>query len=94
MGGAFNFDVGSKRQLVDGDAGPAGLGLLVKYLVVDLVNGSEVGHVCQEDVDLDAVVDAASGALQDRSQVEKRLALGGSTDQLTGTLGGRKKVVL
>jgi hypothetical protein len=79
---------------VDGDAGPAGLGLLVEDLVVDLVNCGEVGYVRQEDVDLDAVVDAASGALEDGGQVDKRLALGGGTDQLTRTLKDSRRYFL
>lgn len=75
MSSALDLDVGSQGQLGDGNAGPARLGLLVEDLVVDLVDGGEVGHVGQEDIDLDAVVDAASGGLEDGTEVSEGLGL-------------------
>ena len=60
---------------MDGDAGPARLRLLVEDLVVDHVDGSKVVHVRQEDVHLDDIVDAASGGLENGSQVGQRLGL-------------------
>jgi hypothetical protein len=62
---ALDLDVGAERELVHRDAGAARLGLLVEDLVVDGVDGREVGDVGQEDVDLDDVVDAAPRGFED-----------------------------
>lgn len=76
MSGALNLDIGPQRQLVNGNTRPAGLGFLVEDLVIDLVDGSEISNVGQEDVDLYDVVDAASGGVENLAEVGQRLGLG------------------
>lgn len=51
------------------------LGVLSEELVVDLVDGGKVLHVVQEDVDLDNILQAASGLLKHSSKVLERLSL-------------------
>lgn len=57
-------------------AGPARLWFLVEDLIIDLVDGGKVGHISQEDVDLDHVVNAASGSVEDGAEIGQRLSLG------------------
>lgn len=75
MSGALNLDIRSQGQLVNSDAGPAGLGFLVEDLIIDLVDSSKIGHVVQEDVNLDNVVNAASGGIQNGAEIGQRLSL-------------------
>lgn len=49
--------------------GAHGLGGLGKELVVRLVDESKVGHVGDEDVDLDDILKAAASRLEDRLDV-------------------------
>lgn len=63
MSRAFNLNIRAEGQLVNGDAGPARLGFLVEDLVINDVDSSEVVNVRKEDIDLDNVVDAASGGI-------------------------------
>jgi hypothetical protein len=75
MSSALNLHISSQGQLVDSDAGPAGLRLFVEDFVIDHVDSSEVGNIRQEDVDLDDVVNAASGGVQNGAQIGQRLSL-------------------
>lgn len=60
-----------------GNTRPHGLRVLGEELCVHLVHGREVGHVREEDVHLDDVVQAASCLFEDGGEVEEGLALGG-----------------
>ena len=73
QGNALDLDVDTLGQLVHGDAGTGGL--VDEVLLVLVVHGGEVCHVGQEDVDLDDLVDAGAGSLEDLGQVLDALVL-------------------
>lgn len=57
------------------DSRPDGLDL-APVLRVDLVHGGKVGHVGDEDIDLDDVLDGGASSLEDGLQVLDALVLG------------------
>jgi len=69
------YRVNSPDQLVRISKIAYRLGVLSEELVVDLVDGGKVLHVVQEDVDLDNILQAASGLLKHSSKVLERLSL-------------------
>lgn len=89
---AFNFNVCTKRKLVDGNAcshlercqygGTAirilptyWLWLFVEDLVIDSIHSGEVGHVGQENIDLNDIVNAAPSRFKDGSEVLQAMFL-------------------
>jgi hypothetical protein len=75
MSGALNLNISSQGQLMNSDTGPARLRFLVEDFIIDLVDGSKVIDVRQEDVDFDDVVDAASGRVQNGAEIGQGLSL-------------------
>lgn len=58
-----------------------------KELVIDLVHGGKVAHICQEDVDLNDVLQTAPRSVEDGGKVLQRLALVSS-----GSVRGRRRI--
>lgn len=56
-------------------AGSARLWFLVEDLIIDHVDGGKISNISQEDVDLDHVVNATSGGVEDGAEIGQRLSL-------------------
>lgn len=50
------------------------LGIKREELIIRLIHGGEVGHLCNVDVDFDDVAEGASGRLEDGGEVLEGLA--------------------
>jgi len=88
--GALDLDVDALGQLLDGNTAPGGL-VAGEVLLVHAVHAGKVGHVGQENVDLDDLVERAFGGLEDCSKVRENgfgLLLDRTGDNRPGLVGG------
>lgn len=57
------------------DTSSDGLRVLAEDLLVDLVHGCKIFHVCKEDINLDRVVDVRACCFKDSGEVGEALCL-------------------
>jgi len=60
---AFNFNIRPQWQLMHSNASPDRLRIGLEELSVDIVQGSKIFHISEENVDFDTVVDGASSCV-------------------------------
>jgi hypothetical protein len=75
MGRQLNLDIRAHRQLIHRNTSPTRLRLLGEKGIVHLIHSSEVLHISQKDINLNGIIDTASGCFEDFREVGECLFL-------------------